>query len=103
MKSDSLETLMKRVEIKQLEAFCDIVINLCEYGINSLEDLSKKNGDVKWGHRTGKIRDIDNLELIDFNIEKEELERLIRATSIGNFGPRLFLHGYEFKYNKKRK
>ena len=99
-KCDSLETLMSRVEIKQFEAFCDTVMNLKEMGTKK---ILKECKNVKWGNRTGKIKDIDNLELIDFKIKKQELERLIRATSIGKFGPKLILHGYEFKYNGEDK
>jgi len=33
---------------------------------------------------------------------KEQLERIIRATAIGKFGPRLKLHGHEFRYYKEK-
>ena len=41
--------------------------------------------------------------MIDKNIQQEELQKIIRATAIGNFGPRLSLHGHEFRYYKEKK
>ena len=35
--------------------------------------------------------------------QQEELQKIIRATAIGKFGPRLKLHGHEFRYYKEKK
>ena len=40
-------------------------------------------------------------QMIDKNISQEELQKIIRATAIGKFGPRLKLHGHEFRYYKE--
>ena len=49
------------------------------------------------------MREIDELEIIDHEITKEALQKLIRATHIGRFGPKLVLHGHEFRYTGEYK
>ena len=61
------------------------------------------NKNIKWSTKVGRIRQIDRLQNIDKNIQKEELQKIIRATAIGKFGPRLKLYGHEFRYYKEKK
>ena len=89
---------MSRIENKQLEAFYDIVGNLSRYGKKYLDNLSLQSSNQKWGDHVGRMREIDQLEFFDKTISKEELERLIRATHKGRFGPKIKIHGYTFQY-----
>ena len=98
-KNDNIETLIPRVHFKQLEAFYDIVAQIAQDGPSCL----KKNLSHEWGSTVGKIRHIDELQEIDFTISKKELEKIIRATSIGSFGPTLTLHDYKFTIKKENK
>ena len=103
--NDNIETLLPRVHMKQLEAFYDIVTILSQNDPLVLDIIAARtaNKDIKWGSKTGKIKEIDKLQLVNVDVEKEELEKIIRATAIGKFGPRLMLHGHEFKYVKGEK
>tara|TARA_R100000664_G_C2759130_1_gene148609 strand:- start:5914 stop:6594 length:681 start_codon:yes stop_codon:yes gene_type:complete len=98
-KKDTVESLLQRVHSKQLEAFYDFVGNISTQGQQYIEDMCDN---ISWAPRVGKIKDIDALELIDKNIDKQSLERIIRATHIGPYGPKLMLHGYEFRYRKQK-
>ena len=44
-----------------------------------------------------KIKDLDELQIINQNIDKKELLKIIRATKINKFGPELIIHGFKFK------
>jgi len=100
--NDNIETLLPRVHMKQLSAFYDLVTTLQMYGPKILREFVKSNK-MEWGIKVGKIKDIDKLQLIDTRIPQEELENIIRATAIGQFGPRIKLHGHEFRYYKEKK
>ena len=39
------------------------------------------------------------MQKITPEINKEKLDRIVKATAIGSFGPNLELHGYKFQYN----
>ena len=49
------------------------------------------------------VSELDRLQTIDPNISAEELVRIIRATYIDDFPPKISLHGYDFylKLDKK--
>ena len=96
-KKDNVESLLQRVHSKQLEAFYDFVGELSVQGQQYLANMCDN---ISWAHRVGKIKDIDALELVNKNIVKQSLERIIRATHIGPYGPKIMLHGYEFRYRK---
>jgi methionyl-tRNA formyltransferase len=101
--NDNIETLLPRVHMKQLGAFYDLVTTVHKYGPEILRKFVENNNKVKWGIKVGRIRDVDNLQTIDTRIPQQELDNIIRATAIGQFGPRLKLHGHEFRYYKEKK
>jgi methionyl-tRNA formyltransferase len=57
----------------------------------------------KWQGKAKKIAAINNLQKIDMTVDKTELDRIIRATSIGKFTPYLELHGYKFRLQNEYK
>ena len=48
------------------------------------------------GGSARKMKEIDGLKKIDISCDKEELEKIIRATYIANYPPEIELHGYKF-------
>lgn len=102
--NDDIQTVLPRVHMHQLFALCQIADALANRGIDVLDKFKKQVifGDIKWSNKVGRIRDIDRLQLVDENTSQEELERIIRATAIGRFGPTLKLHGHEFRYYKEK-
>lgn len=100
---DDIETLLPRVHSKQLEAFYNIIGLIKEKGEKVLKDLSEYNKGLNWAPKAGRIKEIDKLQIINSDIQEQELKKVIRATAIGNFGPKLFLHGHEFRYHKRKR
>ncbi len=103
MPNDTIETILPRIHMKQLSAFYDLVTTIQKYNPTILEHFVEQNRNTKWASKVGRIREIDRLQVVDKNIPQEQLERIIRATAIGQFGPRLKLHGHEFRYYKEKK
>ena len=101
--NDNIETLLPRVHMKQLAAFYDLVVAITKDGTEALNKFAESNSKIQWATKVGRIREIDRLQLVEQNISQEELQKTIRATAIGKFGPRLRLHGHEFRYHKEKK
>jgi methionyl-tRNA formyltransferase len=97
LETDTVETLLKRVHSKQFFAFMETVISIGT-NPNCLSSMSDEYKGEPWGSHTGKIREIDEMENIDLDITKEELQRIIRATHFNGFGPKITIHGNVFKY-----
>ena len=80
-----------------------MVTTITKYDPIILKQYVELNKNLKWSKKAGRIKEIDNLQKIDKNISQKELKKIIRATAIGKFGPRLMLHGHEFRYYKEKK
>ena len=96
---DNIKTILPRVHSKQLEAFYDVVGKIHQEGFGMIQRMVDAYSGEQWGPKTGRIRQIDKMQRITTETTKEELEKIIRATAIGKFGPNLNLHGYRFQYN----
>jgi len=100
-KDDNIETLLSKVHKLQYFAFCDIIKKINNHGNSHIKSMCKNYTKEPWGLKTGRIRDVDALEVVPLDASKYELERLIRATSIGRFGPKIILHGKTFRLLKE--
>ncbi len=96
---DNIKSILSRVHTKQLDAFYDVVGKIKTNGFDIIQQMIDGYTDEGWGPNVGRIRQIDRLQRITPDISKSELEKIIRATAIGKFGPNLNLHGYNFQYN----
>ncbi len=98
--NDTVGTLRHRLHLKQMEAFYEVVGKVAINGKVYLTQQANEARHEQWGPHVGRMREIDQLEIIDPNISPEELERVIRATQIKQYGPRIILHGRTFQYRK---
>ena len=83
-----------------MEAFYEVVGKIAINGESYLPQQVTDTLHEQWGPHVGRMREIDQLEIIDPSISIEELERVIRATQIKQYGPRIILHGRTFQYRK---
>ena len=97
-KTDGVRSLLKKVHKRQLDAFKDIIGKISSEGLDVVRKMQSEYSEIPWANRTGKIKEINELGTIDCNIEKERLDKVIRATSFGNFGPKINIHGHTFKF-----
>lgn len=96
--NDTVESLLSRVNLQQVNAFYDFIGTLSRHGELFLKNELILSEHEQWGKHVGRMREIDELESINLDVNKEELERVIRATNIGSFGPKIKLHGYTFQF-----
>ena len=99
---DDVRSLIERVHFKQLEAFYDVVSKIEKLGKSFLDDKNKHSRHT-WSDKVGKIKEIDQLETVSFEISKKELDKIIRATKYDNFGPKVFIHGHKFQFTGDKK
>ena len=85
--------------------------NICIYFISQLlsdgqDFLNKKrmaSKNIRWCGEARKISELEELQEIAPSISESELERIIRATYVEEYPPKITLHGYEFRLTSDQK
>jgi methionyl-tRNA formyltransferase len=103
LENDTVSSLLSRVHHQQLTAFFDFVGGVARDGESYIRVQKTLSKHKRWGKHVGRMKEIDDLQNVNFETSKDELEKIIKSTSIGNFGPVLSLHGYKFHYRGKNK
>ena len=100
--TDTVNSLLKKTHRKLFELFLDVTSGISSGGKVHLDGSLRSSNTEKWSGLKRKIVDLDRLSIVDKNISKKELIRLIRATYTKNFPPKVVLHGYNFylKFDK---
>jgi methionyl-tRNA formyltransferase len=94
---DNLPTVLSRTHSE--------LLNLCSYFISGLYSdgenfLKKKLAASKtevWKGNARLLKELDALLKIDINVLEKELKRVIRATYIDGYPPKIELHGFTFR------
>jgi methionyl-tRNA formyltransferase len=95
--SDTVNSLLERTHIKLLDLFYDVTSGVALRGRDFIEDSINDSEDEAWSGIKRKIKDIDDLSIVDPQISEADLKAIIRATYTHNFPPKIVLHGYEFQ------
>ena len=100
-KDDSLLSLLKRTHNKLGTMCLDLINKLINNGNGKslIAEMVKDFSVEAWNGKARKMRDLEDLQTLDINIKKSELDRIIRATYIDEFPPRIELYGYNFYLN----
>lgn len=93
---DDVTSLLARAHLKTFDLLVDITTGLALEGKDFLEKKLRASSNERWAGKARKMFEIDNLQVVDPNCSKEELERIIRATFTPDFPPEIRLHGYKF-------
>lgn len=93
---DNVDSLLERTHVKLLDLFFDISSGIGISGENFIKDLLGKSKDEQWNGEARRMKELDRLSIIDANVTKFELERIIRATHTNLFPSKVILHGHEF-------
>ncbi len=102
-KTDNLESLLKRTHKELFILFTSFIASIERKGNEYINELKNKNKKEKWPSKARKIKELNSLQIIDININKKNLERIIKATYTKQFPPKIVLHGYEFLLSKPDK
>lgn len=98
-KHDNLTIVLKRTH-QELHKLCsDFISKLASEGDRFVMSKLAEYKDVNWVGKARLMRELNELQTIDVDIEKSELERIIRSTYIDGFPPKIKIHGYEFYLN----
>ena len=93
---DNVSTLLQRTHKTCFDLIIEITTGLHVGGYKFLRDKIAKASHEKWTGRARKMRELDELQIVDPAISKDELDRVIRATYTPEFPPEIRLHGYRF-------
>ncbi len=93
---DNLKTLLTRTHTELMKLCLDFIEIIHTNGtqlINKKIITSKKE---KWSGKAKRIKQITDLQTISPDISKKELKKIIRATYIQDFPPKIRIHGFNF-------
>lgn len=95
---DNVESLLQKTYGAQIELFYDVL----DFIVKN-ESLPKE--EYTWSRKPYTRKEFNALMLIDPTMNSQEVNRRIRATSFGDWQPRIELHGhvFELKLCKERK
>lgn len=100
---DRLPQVLARTHEALTGQAMDFVSGLAAEGAGFLERKRAAAATEAWRGEARKMRELEALQIIDPDVSAEELERIIRATYIEGYPPRIVLHGYEFVLASDRK
>ena len=95
-KLDTVNSLLDRTHTKLLDLFYDVTSGIALTSVRYLKESIQKSKNEKWSEKKFKIKDLENLSVVDMGINKESLIKLIRATYTEKFPPKIILHDFEF-------
>tara|TARA_B100000686_G_C16559659_1_gene847070 strand:- start:24 stop:740 length:717 start_codon:yes stop_codon:yes gene_type:complete len=98
-KNNNLPSLLERTHNELLNLCLDFISNLAEKGTSFIENKLQQSENIFWNGEARKMEELERLQIVNTNVEKSELEKIIRATYIKDCPPKIILHGYEFLLN----
>jgi methionyl-tRNA formyltransferase len=102
-REDTVASLLHRTHVELRELCVNFITQLLINGSDFIDRQLMMSRDEVWGGAARKMSELDDLKLVDPCVTSAELERLVRATYIEGFPPRLHLHGYEFILTSDKK
>jgi methionyl-tRNA formyltransferase len=97
---DCVSSLLLKAKQASLNLFKDFSSNIARNGKIYIDEKLFSCRGINWSGVARKISEVDSLQKIDINCSKEELDKVVRATKIGEYGPEIHLHGYVFLLRK---
>lgn len=92
----TVAALLDRTYQHHLLAFLRVTQAIAIEGMAWVEQARRTNSDVRWGAKTFRIRDLDELKKIETHMSSDEMNRRISATRYRQYGPFIELHGRRF-------
>ncbi len=100
-KDINLPSLLEQTHNELLNMCLDFVTNLAKKNQSFIVDKLQQSENIFWNGEARKMEELDRLQIVDINVEKPELEKIIKATCIKGYPPKIIVHGYEFLLNLK--
>jgi len=93
---DNLPSVLTRTHEELLNLCSDFIDKISSVGESIIEEMKTASIDEKWSGKAKLLKELDLLSTISLDVSKEELERIIRATYIEGYPPKIEMHGYKF-------
>ena len=97
MPFDNLPTVLSRSHSELLNLCSDFISGLYSDGEDYLKRKLAASETEVWKGKARRLKELDALQKIDTDVSDEELKRVIRATYIDGYPPKIELHGYTFR------
>jgi len=94
-----LPILLSRTHNELFNLCCDFIEEIKTYGDSIIKNKITLSKDEKWKGKARLLKELDELQTVSSNITEKELYRIIRATYIKEYPPRIKLHGLNFYLN----
>lgn len=94
---DNLPSLLEKTHQVLESQFLDFIDALARDPSEVRDRVRGGEAREQWVGSARKMKDLEELKTIPLEITEDELERVIRATYIPGYAPRIRLHGYEFE------
>ena len=93
---ENIENLLKKTHEKLLIIFKEFTTSLSKYGEKFVLNKLDINKDMTWGKKKWTSKDLNKFQVLDINIDKNELNRIIRSFNYPGFPIELEFHGHRF-------
>ena len=94
---DNLPTVLIRTHRELLNLCSDFISGIYSEGEKFLEKKLMLSKAEIWRGEARQLKDLVALQKIDKDVSEQELKRLIRATNIDGYPPKIELHGFTFR------
>jgi|AntAceMinimDraft_12_1070368.scaffolds.fasta_scaffold92681_2 methionyl-tRNA formyltransferase len=94
---DNLATVLSKTHSELFNLCSDFISGLYSNGENFLKEKMEVSETEVWRGKARLLKELDELQRIDTTVSEEELKRIIRATYIEGYPPKIELHGYSFR------
>lgn len=94
---DNLPTVLSRTHSELFNLCSDFISGLYSDGENFLKEKLAASETEFWRGNAKLLKELDALQKIDINVSAKELKRIIRATYIDGYPPKIVLHGFKFR------
>ncbi len=95
-RADTLTSVLARTHDQLKILFLDFVTNLANRGESFIDECLQKSADITWRGEARRMAEFERMKVVDPSVSEDELLRIIRATYIENYPPKVILHGFEF-------
>ncbi|MCP4922571.1 MAG: hypothetical protein GY915_00870 [bacterium] len=95
-KFDNLPTVLERTHTELYHLCSDFIHLLATQGESIISEKERHSANESWSGSARRMSELAQLQVIDTQIDEAELKRIIRATYIDGFPPKITLHGYNF-------
>jgi len=93
---DDLPSVLARTHSELSNLCSDFISKIFSNGESFIEEKKSASKHEKWSGDAKLMKELELLQTVSPDVSEEELKRIIRATYIEGYPPRIELHGFKF-------